>query len=70
MPVDLFTRDIRIAGRYTAEVKARSDGQGFRILEAWLRRGLLILKRDRRPPMVVMDFEAYARLLHSALRKP
>jgi len=65
-----FTGDIRIAGRYTAEVKARSDGQGFRMLEAWIGRGLLILKRDRKPPIVVMAFNAYARLLHSALHKP
>ena len=66
-----FKGDIRIAGRYTAEVKARSDGQGFRVLEAWLEGSeLLVLKRDRRPPTVVMDFETYARLLHSALRKP
>jgi len=65
-----FTGDIRIAGRYTAEVKARSNGQRFRMLEAWLGRGLLILKRDRRSPTMVMDFHAYARLLRSALRKP
>ena len=38
--------------------------------EAWVGRNLLILKRDRRAPMVVIDFHAYARLLHSALRKP
>ena len=50
-------------------MKARSNGQGFRMLEAWLEGSdVLILKRDRRPPMVVMDFETYARLLHSALR--
>ena len=37
-------------------------------MEAWLEGSdLLILKRDCRPPMVVMDFETYARLLHSAL---
>ena len=65
-----FTGDIRIAGRYTAEVKARSNGQRFRMLEAWLGRDQLVLKRDHRPPMVVMDLETYARLLNSALRKP
>ena len=49
-------------------MKARSDGEGFRRFEAWLEGSdLLILKRDLRPPMVVMDFEIYARLLHSAL---
>jgi hypothetical protein len=29
--------------------------------EAWVGRNLLILKRDRRLPMVVIDFHAYAR---------
>ena len=63
-----FSGDILIAGKYRAEVKARSNGQGFRMLEAWLEGSdLLILKRDRRPPIVVMAFDAYARLLHSTL---
>ena len=39
--------------------------------KAWLEgRDPLFLKRDRRAPMVVMDFEACTGLLHSALRKP
>ena len=63
-----FSGDVLIAGAYRAEVKARSNGEGFRMLEAWLEGSdLLILKRDRRPPMVVMDFKLCTHLLHSAL---
>lgn len=47
-----------------AEVKARSNGQGFATLERWKGdNDLLFLRRDRRPPLVVMDWETYAKLI-------
>ena len=39
----------------TAEGKGRKDGQGFATLERWLgENDLLVLKRDRQTPMVVL----------------
>tara|TARA_R100001082_G_scaffold108825_2_gene84728 strand:- start:88 stop:459 length:372 start_codon:yes stop_codon:yes gene_type:complete len=47
-----------------AEVKARKDGAGFIQLEKWKGdNDLLFLKRDRREPMVVMDWDLFLGLL-------
>ena len=62
----LFGGDIVIAGQYTAEVKARKNGAGFIQLERWMKgRDALILKRDRQPPMVVIEFDTYTALLNN-----
>ncbi len=47
-----------------AEVKARANGQGFTVLEKWKRdNDLLILRRDRKDPMVCMDWDVYIKLM-------
>jgi len=68
MQEDRFTRNDVIT---ECPAETNSVGHFFCLLrnrEVWLAgRDLLILKRDRRPPMVVMmDFETYARFLHCA----
>ena len=66
-----FSGDLVIDGRYTAEVKARGGGGGFTLLERWLEdRDVLIVKRDRRPPLVVLDFEAYTEMVQAAHLPP
>ena len=58
--------DLRIADAFQAEVKARGNGQGFTTLEKWLGEAdLLFLRRDRQPPMVVMPWSVYARLMRT-----
>lgn len=47
-----------------AEVKARSAGGGFIVLEKWLsNHDMLVLKRNHAPPMVVLPWATYARLI-------
>lgn len=47
----------------TAEVKSRSEGRGFALLERWLGEyDALFLKRDRQEPMVVLPWRVWARL--------
>ncbi len=62
---------IRIAGRtLKAEVKARKDGNGFKVLEKWKGdNDYLFLKRDRQEPMVVMDFETFTQMLFCTARE-
>ena len=51
--------------------ETRANGEGFKVLETWLEgNDRLILKRDRQLPIVVMDFDMYARLQHAALLEP
>lgn len=51
-------------GKRKAEIKARANGEGFKTIERWLgANDLLILKRDRQPPMIIIPFAEYARLL-------
>lgn len=48
----------------SAEVKARKDGAGFATIERWLGDlDLIFLRRDRRPPLVVLPWETYQRLV-------
>ncbi|MFP6654980.1 MAG: hypothetical protein VCB25_05085 [Myxococcota bacterium] len=47
-----------------AEVKARKNGEGFKVLEGWLAENdMLILKRDRTSPMVVLPWGTFERLV-------
>ena len=56
--------DLKVAQSLRAEVKARGDGAGFKTLERWLAdNDLLFLWRDRRDPMVLMDFATARTLL-------
>ncbi len=60
----LFSGDIRIAEQYTAEVKARKNGEGFATIQRWLgENDFLFLKQDRKPPLVVMTWEMYTALM-------
>ncbi len=60
----LFSGDIRIAENYTAEVKARKNGEGFATIQRWLgENDFLFLKQDRKPPFVVMNWKLFTTLL-------
>ena len=60
----LFSGDIRIAENYTAEVKARKNGEGFATIQRWLgENDFLFLKQDRKAPIVVMTWEMYIALM-------
>lgn len=62
-----FTDDVevRLGGRkLRAEVKARKSGKGFVQLESWLGNAdLLVLKRDRAPPMALLPLPLLIELL-------
>jgi hypothetical protein len=48
----------------SVEVKARKTGKGFRQLETWQGEAdVLIVKRDRQDPMVVVDWGVWLQLL-------
>lgn len=58
-----FAADLHILD-LKAEVKARADGSGFKLLEAWLGpHDLLLLRRDRKRPLVCMPWEVYTQLI-------
>ena len=57
---------MQVTNEFRAEVKARKSGEGFATLEKWLGAAdLLFLRRDRQPPMVVMPWSVYARLMRT-----
>lgn len=63
-----YTGDIIIGEKLRAEVKARANGEGFATLEKWLGdNDLLILRRDRSEPMVLMQWETYAAIISAWL---
>ena len=50
----------------TAEVKARRDGAGFKVLEGWLGDNqVLILRKNNTDPFVAMRWEVFVDLLRS-----
>lgn len=54
-----YKGDIEI-GPFKAEVKARKNGTGFKVLEGWMGdNDFLVLKRNNRQPMIVMDLETF-----------
>lgn len=61
--ISAFPHDVSINDLHegtNAEVKARKNGEGFKQLEDWKGQAdLLILKRNNKSPMVVMDWELY-----------
>ena len=66
-----FSGDLVIACKYRAEVKARKSGEGFATIERWLGdNDMLFLRRDRKPPIVVMGFEVYSEILNQAFLEP
>jgi hypothetical protein len=51
------------------EVKARASGEGFATLERWLGDAdALFLRRDRAPPLVVLPWQTWARLVPGMAR--
>jgi hypothetical protein len=62
-----FTGDIIVRlpiGELRAESKGRKNGEGFKTLERWLGDlDVLILKRDRTTPMVLLPWSTFTRLL-------
>lgn len=52
------------AAPLVCEVKARANGEGFATIERWLgENDAMFLRRDRAPPLVVMPFSTWERLL-------
>jgi Holliday junction resolvase len=46
------------------EVKARANGEGFKVLEGWMSNSdVLFLRRDRAEPMVVLPWRTWCRLI-------
>lgn len=59
-----FTGDVVVAGRWRAEVKSRKNGAGFKVLEDWLgSNDMLLLKRNRAEPLVVLPWSLATALL-------
>lgn len=60
-----MTGDVQIlGGEFVAEVKARANGEGFKTIERWLgENDMLFLRRDRRPPLVVLPWNIYLQLM-------
>lgn len=51
-------------GLLRAEVKARKDGAGFKTIESWKGdNDLLVLKSNRKNPLVVIDFDLFKSLI-------
>lgn len=60
--------DLLIADELWAEVKGRKEGSGFTMIERWLEGvSLLFVWRDRRPPMVVLEWDTYLELMRGHL---
>ena len=61
--IDVYARG-RDAGALVAEVKARKNGAGFKLLESWLEENnLLFLWRDRQEPLVVIPWRVWRIIL-------
>ena len=57
-----FSGDLVLEGAFRVEVKARKSG--FSRLYRWLEdREVLVIKADRKPPLVVMSIETLKKLL-------
>jgi hypothetical protein len=59
-----YTGDVIVAKKYKAEVKARKNGGGFALIERWLEgNDMLIVKSDRKEPLVVLPWSVYGQLI-------
>lgn len=59
-----YKGDVIIDGQLRAEVKSRNEGQGFALLQRWLAdNDMLIVKEDRKEPLVVLPWETYRKLI-------
>ena len=62
--------DVLIADQWWAEVKSRKTGGGFALIERWLEGvAFLFVWRDRRKPLVVMEYDIYVELMRGYLRE-
>lgn len=58
--------DLKLGPRkeWTAEVKARSTGEGWKTMERWMAGcEVMFLHRDRSEPLVVMSWDTYSELM-------
>ncbi|ANS03711.1 hypothetical protein [uncultured Mediterranean phage uvDeep-CGR2-KM23-C246] len=59
-----FAGDVIVDKTYRVEVKARKDGAGFALIERWLAgNDMLIVKSDRKEPIVVLPWSTYGQLM-------
>lgn len=70
-----YTGDLRIPSventEFICEVKARKNGAGFTTLENWMNENhIMFLKRNHAPPMVVLTWDVYIRLMQELYRSP
>lgn len=62
------TGDVIVDGEFRTEVKARKNGDGFKVLEKWMKDcDMLFLFRDRQAPFVCMDWLTYERIMGSVI---
>jgi hypothetical protein len=62
--VDIYPKGWEEDAPLVAEVKARKGAKGFILLENWLGEyDALFLKRDRKPPLVVIPWALWMRLI-------
>jgi len=55
-----YAGDVVIAGKFTAEVKARKSGAGFKTIKNWLGdNDMLFLREDNARPLVLMPWDTY-----------
>lgn len=65
-----YTGDLRILDFWTAEVKARKNGGGFKTIEDWLgENDMLFLKRNQKPPLVVLPWDVYIHLMYDVMMR-
>lgn len=59
-----YKGDVIIDGQLRAEVKARNEGQGFALIQRWLGdNDMLIIKEDRKEPLVVLPWDTYRKMI-------
>ena len=65
-----YPGDVLCAGNIRLEIKARANGEGFAVLERWLGdNDALVLRRDRKTPIVAMTWDVFESLLVAYIRK-
>ncbi len=63
-----FKGDIIIGDSLKCEVKARKDG--FKQIYNWIKENdFLIVKADRKSPLVIMDIDTFIKIMRKRLRK-
>ena len=61
--------DIDVTDEFLAEVKARGDAEGFKLVQRWIgEKDMLFLKSNYKKPVVVLDFDLFTKLMAAYLR--